>query len=108
MKVLTYSTSHGPTVVFLPPEQGQAPDTAAIPAADTLVQPAYSQVAAIGSKASWEQHCQLLVKSPPYAGKWSIEDVPDGLNATAALSKVRYETSLAATGQKEEPAPAPA
>lgn len=90
MKVLVYRNRLGPAMVFLPPVQGQAPESAAVPVDDDkLLAPARAQVAAIGRKTTWAKHVALLTASPPYAGEWASEDVPDGYGAAQALAFVR-------------------
>lgn len=93
MKVLTYRNRLGPAVVFLPPRKGEVPRSAQVPADPALTRPAYAEVAARGPKASWAQYCQALVKSPPYAGTWTLEDVPDGYGPEQALAWVRSQDS---------------
>lgn len=96
MKVLTYHDRRGPAVVFLPPKGDALPESAAAPddGVKALSAHAYSQVAARGSKATWEQHCENLVKSAPYAGRWTMEEVPDGSSPRQALRHVRQEFAM--------------
>lgn len=103
MKVLTYHNRLGPAVVFLPPAKGRVPESAAVPADPGLLRSAYSEVAAMGSKTTWAKHCQALVKSPPYAGTWTVEDVPGGYSAEQALAWIRSQASSASL---EPPVPA--
>lgn len=98
MKVLVYHNQHGPAVVFLPPKPGEVPLSAEIPGDPALTRPAHAQVAAQGPKATWAQHCQSLVKSPPYAGTWTVEDVPGDYGAQQALAWVRSQASDRAMG----------
>lgn len=98
MKVLVCSTRLGPTAVFVPPAPGTVPAAAAVPGADRVVRPAFAQAAARGHAASWDEHCAALHASPPYAGRWSTETVPDGLSAAQALSRVRRDAASRALG----------
>jgi len=103
MKVLVYKNRLGPAVVFLPPKRGQAPESAAVPADEKLLAPARAQVAAIGRKTTWARHCALLVASPPYAGSWSTEEVPDGYSAAEALAAIRQADSSKSLGAGASP-----
>lgn len=91
MKVLAYHCSLGIGAVFLPPRKGEVPPSAVVPDSNAQVRPAFAQVAAQGRKASWNQHCQVLVESAPYAGRWSVEEVPDGMTPQEALRRVREQ-----------------
>lgn len=104
MRVLTYHDRRGPAVVFLPPVGDALPESAAAPddGVTALSAHAYSQAAARGSKATWEQHCDNLVKSAPYAGRWTMEDVPDGSSARQALRHVRGEHAMRQAGGGNE------
>lgn len=102
MKVLTYRNRLGPAVVFLPPGPDGIPKSAAVPGDEELLRPAYNQVAARGPKASWGQHCKALVNSPPYAGTWTVQDVPDSYGPQQALAWVRSQDS----SKSLEPEPA--
>lgn len=88
MMVLVYHNRLGAALVFLPPEPGQPPASAAVPASPEQLRPAWAQVAARGTQASWEFHCRLLVRSAPYAGTWTVQDIPDGSSPEAALALV--------------------
>jgi hypothetical protein len=96
VKTLVYHDRRGPAVVFLPPKDGEVPPSAAAPdhGVASLNAPAYAQVAARGSKASWDDHCRNLVNAPPYAGRWTVEDVPDGSSTTQALRHVREAAAM--------------
>lgn len=98
MKALTYHDRRGPAVVFLPPDKpGSPPPSAEVPddGVTSLSAPAYAQVAAQGRKATWEEHCRNLAGGPPYAGRWTLEDVPDGSSPRQALRHVRGEHAMA-------------
>lgn len=97
MKVLTYHDHRGPAVVFLPPKQDSPPEIAQVPddGVTSLSAAAYAQVASRGAKATWEQHAKNLVNGPPYAGRWTMEDVPDGTSARQALSRIREAAAMA-------------
>lgn len=101
MKALVYESRLGPTVVFLPPARGKAPDSAAIPADPAVTGHAYAQMASQGNRTTWKQHVKLLGQLPPYAGRWYEIDVPDGSTAQYALTLARHqsaEESLTAAG----------
>lgn len=105
MKVLTYrARDHGPVVVFLPPGKDGVPQSAAIPADQEILRPAYAQVASRGPKASWGQYCKMLMSSPPYAGTWTVEDVPDGYGPKQALAWVRSQDSSRSLDAGHRPA----
>lgn len=74
--------------VFLMPGADGVPASAAVPASPAQLRPAWAQVAARGTRASWEFHCRLLVRSAPYAGTWTVQDIPDGSSPEAALALV--------------------
>jgi hypothetical protein len=96
MKALVYESQLGPTVVFLPPARGKAPDSAAIPADPAITGHAYAQVGSQGTKTTWQQHVKLLEQLPPYAGRWYEIDVPDGSTAQYALTLARHEAASGA------------
>lgn len=96
MKALTYHDRRGPAVVFLPPKGDALPESAAAPGDASLNAPAYTQVASRGAKASWAEHSKNLAAAPPYAGRWTVEDVPDGSTAQQALYHVRGEHAMQA------------
>lgn len=97
MKALTYHDHRGPAVVFLPPKDSNLPEIAQVPddGVTSLSAPAYAQVASRGAKATWEQHARNLVNGPPYAGRWTQEDVPDGSSASQALRYIREKSAMA-------------
>lgn len=103
MKVLTYHDRRGPAVVFLPPRGDAAPESAAVPddGVTALSAPAYAQVAARGAKASWQDHCKNLTAAPPYAGRWTVEDAPDGSTARQALGHIRASHAMRQLGGEE-------
>ena len=85
MKILVGSNRIGPAAVFLPDGSH-----AAAPASEALIAPLLAQAAARGSKATFEEHAKLLSGGPPYAGHWSVLEVPDGISAPQALHYARY------------------
>lgn len=88
MKVAVYRTrSFGPSGVFTLPSDGVAPEHAFIP--NVSEQRAMSQWADKGHGVTWEQWARLLAGHLPYFDAWTVEDVPDGMTASQALSKVR-------------------
>lgn len=66
---------------------------AAVPVAGDVIAPLLAQVQARGTQASWEEHAQRLAGGPPYAGKWSLLEVPDGISAPQALHYARYRVA---------------
>ena len=88
VKALVGSGRLGPMAVFLPDGSH-----AVMPAHEALTAPLVAQVAARGSQASWEEHARRLAASPPYAGRWDVIDVPDGVTAAQALHLVRARAS---------------
>lgn len=88
MKVLVGSNRLGPVAVFLPDGSH-----AVVPAHEELVAPLVAQVQARGPQASFEEYAQRLVDGSPYAGRWSLEQVPDGSSASQALYLVRYRAA---------------
>jgi hypothetical protein len=94
VKALVCHTRLGPTAVFIPPAKGRPPASAAVPGGEQFTRPAIAQVGARGHQATWEDHCHLLEQSPPYAGRWTTEEVPDGLSAQQALSRVRRDAAM--------------
>ena len=88
VKALVGSGRLGPMAVFLPDGSH-----AVMPAHEALTAPLVAQVAARGSQASWEEHARRLAASPPYAGRWDVIDVPDGITAAQALHLARYRAS---------------
>lgn len=96
MRVLVCHTRLGPTAVFTPPARGALPASARVPGADRIVAPAFTQVASRGPQSGWDAHCRVLASCPPYAGRWTVEDVPDGLTAAQALSRVRRDAAARA------------
>lgn len=89
VKALVWTCRLGPAVVFLPPQGKDLPRSAAVTASRAVIGPAYSQVAARGHGVSWDKYCQHLMTTPPYAGKWRTEDVPDAITPGQALHIVR-------------------
>lgn len=88
MKVLVGSNRIGPAAVFLPDGTH-----AAAPAASDLIEPLVAQAEARGPQATFEEHAKRLVQGPPYAGHWSLLDVPDGISAPQALHYARYRSA---------------
>jgi hypothetical protein len=88
VKVLVAANRLGPAAVFL--SDGTH---AEVGAHENLIAPPVAQVAARGSQASWEEHAERLVASAPYAGRWSLADVPDGISARQALYLARYRAA---------------
>lgn len=94
MKALVYESQQGPSVVFLPPAKGKAPESAAIPADPAVTGHAYAQMASQGTTTTWKQHVKLLQQLPPYAGRWYEIDVPDGSTAQHALALARHQAGM--------------
>jgi hypothetical protein len=88
MRVLVGSSRLGPAAVFLPDGTH-----AAVPASENLIEPLIAQVQARGPQATFEEHAERLVQGPPYAGHWSLLDVPDGISAPQALHYARYRVA---------------
>lgn len=93
---------YGVAAVFIP--KGNAPaDSATIPQCP----PAPSrQWAAKGSDVSWQKWALHLADGLPYAGQWSVQDVPDGADARYALRFLReaqQEKGLAQPAEKQPP-----
>jgi hypothetical protein len=88
VKALVGANRLGPAAVFLPDGSH-----AVIPAAEALVAPLAAEVAARGPQASWEEHAARLCAGAGYAGRWSQEDVPDGISAQQALHLARYRAA---------------
>ena len=88
MKVLVGSTRLGPSAVFLPDGSH-----AEVPAHENLIRPLVAQAQARGTHATFEQHAKLLAQGPPYAGRWSLLDVPDGISASQALYYARHRSA---------------
>jgi hypothetical protein len=83
-----HSPYHGPAfAATLPLKAGQWPDMARIPQG---VPPGVEgQLLDKGSQPTWPQHGGRLAERLPYNGRWTVEDVPDGYDAHAALWHVR-------------------
>jgi hypothetical protein len=83
-----HSPRYGPAfAALLPLKEGEWPDTARIPYG---VPPGVeSALRAKGEKPTWPQWGEHLASHLPYAGRWTVEDVPDGMDAHAALGHVR-------------------
>jgi hypothetical protein len=94
-------------MVFLPPGKDSLPEIAHLPddGVTSLLAAAYAQVASRGPKATWEQHARNLVSGAPYAGRWTLETVPDGSSARQALRSIREDSAMASFEVKK-PAPA--
>ena len=88
MKALVASNRMGPAAVFLPDGSH-----AVIPAHENLIAPLLAEAAAIGTKASFEEHAVRLCAAAPYAGSWSMLDVPEGVSAAQALHLARYQAA---------------
>jgi len=88
VKVLIGSGRLGPMAVFLPDGT-----YAAVPSAPSLTEPMLAQVRAKGTQASFEEHARRLAGGSPYAGKWSLLEVPDGVSAPQALHYARYRVA---------------
>jgi hypothetical protein len=86
MKVLCWRNNQGPAMVFLMPEDGMPVDHAAIPGGP-WGRP-WSDLAAKGRAISWPDFAQALTERPPYLGRWSLEEVPDGRDAQQALAVI--------------------
>lgn len=85
MKVLVGVNRLGPAAVFLPDGTH-----AEAPAHENLIAPLVAQAAARGPGATFEQHARVLAAGPPYAGRWRLLEVPDGISAPQALHYARY------------------
>jgi hypothetical protein len=96
MKVLAYVNQFGPAQVYLPPAGKAVPESAWIP--EGPFPRASVQVASRGTDISWDRWCRRLAAQLPYFDSWSVEDVPDGLTASEALSLVRQRASEQALG----------
>jgi hypothetical protein len=83
-------------VALLDARDGEPPQVAAIPRCPPG--PA-RQFAARGSDPTWAQWAEHLATRLPYAGQWSVEEVPDGYPARRALSWLRQQASLHQLGQ---------
>jgi hypothetical protein len=88
MKILVGSGRLGPLAVFLPDGSH-----AEVPAHENLISPLIAQAQALGTRATFEEHAQRLAAGPPYPGKWSLLDVPDGISAPQALHYARYRVA---------------
>jgi len=88
VKVLIGSGRLGPMTAFLPDGT-----YAAVPSAPSLTEPMIAQARARGSQATFEEHAKRLAGGPPYAGKWSLLEVPDGISASQALHCARYRAA---------------
>ncbi len=91
MKVVVwYSQQHGPAfAATLPLKAGQHPDTASIPFG--VPKGVEGQLLDKGSQPTWPQWAGHLEERLPYAGRWTVEEVPDGYDAHAALWHVREQ-----------------
>lgn len=85
MRALVASNRMGPAAVFLPDGSH-----AVIPAHENLTAPLLAEAAAGGTRVSFEEHAARLCAAPPYAGHWTVLDVPEGITAAQALHLVRY------------------
>lgn len=88
MKVLVGSGWLGPMAVFLPDGTH-----AEVPSAEDMIAPLLAQVAARGIHSTFEQHAKVLAAGPGYAGKWRLEQMPDGISAPQALHYARYRSA---------------
>jgi hypothetical protein len=88
VKILVGSGRLGPLAVFLPDGSH-----AEVPAHENLIAPLVAQVQARGTEATFEEHAQRLAAGPPYAGHWSLLEVPDGISAPQALHYARYRVA---------------
>ncbi len=88
MKILVGSGRLGPLAVFLPDGSH-----AEVPAHENLIAPLVAQAQAGGIQATFEEHAKRLADGPPYAGHWSLLDVPDGVSAPQALHYARYRVA---------------
>lgn len=89
VKVATwYDPRFGPALLAtLPKKAGELPQLAYIP--KNIPPGPARQLAAKGHDLTWVQWAEHLTERPPYGGQWSVEEVPDGLSAHAALNEVR-------------------
>jgi hypothetical protein len=85
VRILVGSGRLGPVAVFLPDGSH-----AEAPAHENLIAPLVAQAQARGSQATFEEHAERLTQGPPYAGRWSLLDVPDEISAPQALHYARY------------------
>jgi hypothetical protein len=99
MKVLIFTANcHGPTAAAtIPDEDNAVPlwlDKPGCPPA------AHLTLMAKGTRVSWQEWAEHLTRIAPYAGRWTIEDVPEewehapGL-LTMALAQAQNRASLA-------------
>ena len=96
---------HGPALAaLLPKGRDRQPETARIPY--QLPPGPLARLNAKGEHTTWEQWAQHLAEALPYVGRWTVEDVPDGLDAHQVLGYVREQAQAAALGgsSKHEPA----
>lgn len=92
MKVAVwYDPRYGPAYVFMLPRRG-IPDVAKIPQ-DVPPGPR-REFYAKGAKLTWEQQAEHLTERLPVAGKWAVEEVPDGITVQQALYHVRQEATM--------------
>jgi hypothetical protein len=82
-----HSPHHGPAFIgLLPKGKDQIPETYRY----THIPPGpMRQLLAKGSDPTWQQWGQHLAEGLPYGGRWTVEDVPDGVTARRALEHVR-------------------
>ena len=100
MKVAVYRTrSFGPSGVFTLPADGTAPAHAFIP--QVSPQRALSEWTSKGHGVTWEQWARHLGRHLPYFDSWTVEEVPDGISAVQALSKVREDESTRLLAQQQ-------
>lgn len=83
-----HSPHYGPAFIgLLPKRKDQSPATARL--SYHLPPGPLHHLLAKGSDPTWEQWAQHLAEGLPYGGRWTVEDVPDGLDPQHALQHVR-------------------
>lgn len=86
----------GPAAVFIPDGPDRPARTASVPGCPPGP---FRQWAAKGSGVSWGQWAEHLAGGLPYAGQWSVQEVPDGYSAAQALYHLRAQAQEAGLTQ---------
>jgi hypothetical protein len=99
MNVLVFRNRHGAAAVWLLPDgdDQDAPESAVLPTEfpDYRTQNMDSK----GSEQSWQDWAEYLA-SQPLLGNWSVQELPDGMDADQALAVVRRQDVLASAFRK--------
>jgi hypothetical protein len=83
---------YGPAfAATLPLKENEWPDTASIPY--KIPPGVLGQLLSKGSQPTWPQYGAHLEEKLPLDGHWTVEDVPDGYSAHAALYHVREKAA---------------